>query len=226
MLPLKNQTNVFATIGDFIYDFFNPKLEGYTNFEFGEGLLNLHIIIFGIFAGVLLASFSMIFIRTTLGRFVRALLAKQAFSAEKGVTLAECGLDKHFFIRYALTHGYTLRRVVRCVEEQMFLENISNERKEYEQRRAEAKANGKRLAAYKEPTFKADLSSCHFYVPEKDRYAAELRFRASGSGYPTFFFVVFVSLLCIILIFALLPQLLRFFDNVISVFSIKGNMAR
>ena len=223
---LKSATDIFETVGKFIYDFFNPKLEGYTNFEFSEGILSLQIIIFGIFAGVLLASFSMIFIKTTLGKLVRAILEKKAFTAEQGVTLAECGLEKHFFVRRALTHGYTLRRVVRCVEEEEFLAKARAEREEYEQARAAAKASGTRLPAYKEPIFKPDLSACHFYIPEKDRYTAEMRFRSSGSGYPTFFFVLLVSILCVILIFALLPHLLRFLDNVVSLFSWKGNLAR
>lgn len=225
MLSLNHSAHVFETVGSFIYDFFNPKLEGYTNFDFGEGILNLQIIIFSIFAGVLLASFSMIFIKTTLGRLVRAILEKKAFSAESGVTLAECGLEKHFFIRHALKRGYTLRRVVRCVEEEEFLAKSQAEREEYEQKKAEAKASGTRLPAYKAPIFRADLSSCRFYIPEKDRYAAEMRFSEKGSGYGTFFFVLLGSTLCVILIFALLPQLLRFFDNVISIFSLKGNLA-
>lgn len=223
---LNNQNNLWTKISDFIYRFFNPELEGYTNFDFGEGALSLQIIIFGIFAGVLLASFSMIFIKTTLGKLVRALLERNAFDPKDSVTLAECGLEKHFFIRWALKHGYTLRRVVRCAEEEEFLAKMRAERQEYEEKRIKAKENGEKLPAYKEQSFKADLSSCHFYIPEKDRYAAEMRFREKGSGYPTFFFVLLVSSLCVILIFALLPQLLIFFDNVVSLFSVKGNLAR
>ena len=223
---LNSALSVWEAIGGFFHRFFNPTLEGYTNFEFGETALNLKIIIFGLFAGVLIASFCIIFIKTTLGKLVRAILEKQAFEAKDAVTLAACGLERHFFIRRALKHGYTLRRVVRCVEEEEFLAKAADERREYEQKQSEAKQNGTRLPAYREPRFEAELSSCHFYIPEKDRYSAEMRFREKGSGYPTFFFVLLGCIICIFLIFAFLPQLLTFFDNVISIFSVKGNTAR
>lgn len=227
MLQVLNaEPTILENIGNFFRDFFNPKLEGYTNFEFSEGAPSLKIIIFGLFIGVLIASFSMIFIKTTLGRLVRAILAKNALDETDAVTLADCGLDKHIFIRMALRHGYTLRRVVRCVEEEQFLAGTQRERQEYEEKRREAKKEGKRLPAYREPRFAKKLEECHFYIPEKDKYTAEMRFRARGSGYPTFFFVLLVSILCIFLIFAILPQLITFFDNVVSIFSWKGNLAR
>lgn len=218
------QNNIWQQIGDFLYDFFNPKLENYTNFAFSGGMLNLKLIIFGIFAGVLIASFYMIFVRTTLGRFVRAILERQAYDAEQAVTLSECGLERHIFTRWALKHGYTLRRVIRCVEEEAFLASVRLQAQKHEAARTAAKAEGKRLPPFKEPKFDKPLSECHFYIPEKDRYIAQMRFRNSGSGYPTLLFVLLVSVLCIFLIFALLPQLIRFLDNVISIFSWKGNL--
>jgi hypothetical protein len=201
MLQVNN--SVWEEVWATIKAFFNPELEGYTNFEFGEGLISPRMMIFGIFAGVLIASFSIIFIKTTLGRLVRELLAREAYDAETAQTLAACGLERHFFIRYALRHGYTLRRVVRCVEEET----------------AEKEAAGKG----KKPP---NLSECHFYIPEKDRYAAAMRFNKNGSGYGTFLFVLLGCGIAILLIFAFLPQLLTFFDNVISLFSWRGNLAR
>ena len=221
---LNSQNAIWQQIGDFFYEFFNPKLENFTNFSFDGGILNLQLIIFGIFAGVLLASFYIIFVRTTLGRFVRAILEKQAFDSACAVTLGECGLDKHIFTRWALRHGYTLRRVIRCVEEEAWQATVTEQLREYEAAREAAKAEGKRLPAYKEPKFDKPLSECHFYIPEKDRYVAEMRFRKSGNGYPTLLFVLLVSVLCIFLLFALLPQFIRLLDNVISIFSWKGNL--
>lgn len=203
MLQNLSKNAAGEAVAEFFRNFFNPKLEGYTNFEFGEGALSLQIIIFGIFAGVLLASFSIIFIKTTLGKMVRALLAAEAYDVEHAQTLAALGLERHFFVRRALRHGYTLRRVVRCVEEE---KNSNSE-----------EGKGKKLP---------DLSACHFYIPEKDRYAAEMRFNEKGSGYGTFLFVLLGCVIAIPLIFAFLPQLITFLDNVISIFSWKGNLAR
>jgi hypothetical protein len=53
-----------------------------------------------------------------------------------------------------------------------------------------------------------------------------MRFSEKGSGWGTFFFVLLGCVIAIFLIFAFLPQLLTFFDNVISIFSWKGNLAK
>ncbi len=187
-------------------------------------MLNLKLIIFGIFAGVLLASFYIIFVRTTLGRFVRAILERQAFDSEHAVTLGECGLERHVFTKWALKHGYTLRRVIRCVEEEAWQAEVCAQGESFEQ--VKQSAGAKRSAQIKEPKLEKSLQECHFYIPEKDRYIAEMRFRKGGNGYPTLLFVLLVSVMCIFLIFALLPQLVRFLDNVISMFSWKGNLKR
>lgn len=192
-------------VAQWFHDFFNPKLEGYTNFDFGDGILNLQIIIFGIFAGVWIASFYAIYIKTTLGKIVRELLKREAFTSEQALTLTDCGLEKNPFIRHALLHGYTLARVVRCVEKEEYESSVGNR-------------------PGKKSRFKENAGTCHFYIPEKDRITAEMRFNERGSGYLTFLFVVLGSVLCIFLIFAFLPQLITFFDNVISMFSLKGNM--
>ena len=82
------------------------------------------------------------------------------------------------------------------------------------------------MPAFKEPKFKKDLSECHFYILEKDKYTAEMRFQQKGSGYPTFLFVVLGCIICIALLFTFMPRLIRFFDTVVSIFSWKGNLAR
>ena len=223
---LKSYNELWQDIGNFFYGLFNPELENYTNFSLSGGMIDLKLIIFGIFAVVMLASFYIIFVRTTLGRFVRAILEKQALSAECAVTLGECGLERHIFTRIALRRSYILRRVIRCVEEEEWQAKVSAEREQHESARINAKAAGKRIPVFAEPKFSKPLGECRFYIPEKDRYVAEMRFRNRGSGYPTLVFVAFVSILCMLLLFALLPQLIRLLDNVISIFSWKGNLNR
>ena len=125
---LKAQPDLWTQIREFFYNFFNPTLEGYVNFEFQNDGKMLKFAIFGIFVGVILASFSIIFIKSTLGRLVRAILDKQAFDTEQAVTLKACGLEKHPFIRHAVRHGYALRCVVRCKEEKEFLAHVAKQK--------------------------------------------------------------------------------------------------
>ncbi len=211
------------TIWESIKSFFNPTLDGYTNFEFSGGILNLQIIIFGLFGGVILASFYAIFIKTTLGKIVRVLLSSEALSPERAMTLAECSLSRHIFIRYALRHGTTLRRVVHCVEEDEFTKQTKEAYALYEKQKEEAKRNQTAKPKWIDPKFSEPLDKCHFYIPEKDRITAGMRYNEKGSGYPTFLFVLLGCFISILLTFAFLPQLVQFFDNVVSMFSVKGN---
>ena len=92
--------------------FFNPELEGYVNFDFGGStLVNLRVIIFGIFIGVLVASVYMVYIKSAIGPFVRKLLAEECLSEENAKTLEELGYAKNFFVRMAL-RGSILRSTV------------------------------------------------------------------------------------------------------------------
>ena len=51
-----------------IKEFFNPDLSGYTNFDLGSSsIINIHVIVFGIFIGVMLAAVYSIYTKKVLG---------------------------------------------------------------------------------------------------------------------------------------------------------------
>ena len=179
-------------IKDWLYDFFNPKLEGYTNFDFGEGdMINIRMIIFGIFAGVLLASLYAIYVKNVIGAFVRKLLAVGCLAEEKAMTLEELGFNKNVFVKQALRGSLLASTVI----------HVKPEPKEGEEGTEAEK----------------------YYIKEERKYAAEMRFNARGSGWPTFFFVLLCSVIAIFIIFAALPHVIDFLDNTISIFSVEGN---
>ena len=206
-----------------IKDFFNPTLTGYTNFNFGSGnIVNIHIIVFGIFIGVMIASLYAIYTKNILGAFVRKLLSEEILDPSNAKTASELGFSKNPFVLRELS-GYTLGRVVNSVEKDEFLERVKREREEYESCRAEARSRGERMPEFREPKFDKKASECHYYIAEKNKYTAEMRFNANGSGYGTFFFVLLISVMCIILIYAILPHILAFADAAMSDFTVKGN---
>ncbi len=223
MIHTLSSSSTWEFIRQGIVDFFNPELEGYTNFEFTDGILNLQIIIFGLFGGIILASFYAIFVKTTLGKLVRELLTKEALSKESAIALSDTDCRRHIFTRYALKHGMTLRRVVHCVEEEAFIEQRKADYAAYELACEEAKANKRKKPKFEEPEFTLALDCRHYYIPEKDKITAGMRFNKNGSSYSTFFFVLLGCLIGIVIVFGLLPQLVQFFDNVVSIFSVKGN---
>lgn len=240
---------LFEEIAAWFHDFFNPELEGYVNFDFGGGsLVNIHVIVFGIFIGVFVASFYMVYVKNFVGAFVRKLLSEGCLSAEKAKTLAELGFEKNVFVRSAL-RGSLLATTVSRAEpstEALHIEDGREEKEEDPSTEGETNAsaeNGekppvkekegavegsereKETAETKElPSEKAEaVSNVRYYIKEEKKYVAEMRFNARGSGWPTLLFVLLISIFCIFVIFAFLPQILRFLDNTISIFSVKGN---
>ena len=206
-----------------IKDFFNPTLTGYSNLNFGsDKLVNIHVIVFGIFIGVMIAAAYSIYTKQILGKFVRALIKEDILSPETAKTPEELGFGKNLPVLYGL-RSYTLGRVVSSVEKDGFIKETNAARKAHEEAREEAKKQGKRIPQFKEPKFTKNVRECRYYIPEKDKYTAEMRFNPNGSGYITFFFVLLVSVMCIVIIYALLPHILAFADAAISDFTVEGN---
>ena len=187
-------------IGAAIYDFFHPTFEGYTNFSFSESQQKLFpFIVFGIFLGVFLAAFYTLYIRSLLGGIVRRIIGEGQFGAENAKTLAELGFEKNVFVRHALKNPYSLRRVLRSRE----------------------------LDAHREAKtgreFRYDPKNEHFYLLEDDKSTAEMRFGKHATSPVTLLFVLLGIAICEVIVFAFLPELVTFFDNVLSQFTVKGN---
>ena len=97
-------------------------------------------IVIGIAVGFLVAACMAIFDRRVLGDFVRQVLSHECYSKESAKTLEELGYHKNSFVRGALKSGVSLRRVVKCVEEEEFLLNLEKERAEFAQPGTSGKA--------------------------------------------------------------------------------------
>ena len=189
---------LFEEIAAWFYDFFNPKLEGYVNFDFGGGnMVNIRVIVFGIFIGVFLASVYMVYVKNVVGAFVRKLLAEECLSEERAQTLEALGFDRNPFVKLALRGSLLASTVVQLPA---------------------ATVTGESGEAQTVPT--------RYYIKEEKKYVAEMRFNARGSGAVTLLFVLLISAICIFVIFGFLPQILRFVDNTISIFSVKGNTVK
>lgn len=203
-----------------LYNFFNPQLDDYVNFDFGKGeMLNLRLIVFGAFFGVLLASLYIIYIKNVVGAFVRKLLAEECLSEERAMTLEQLGFWHNPFVRLALKGSVTLGTVYSVYpEEQGSAESVEGGLLPNE--KADAPSKNSPQAT------KPDPRRVRYYIKEEKKHAAEMRFNPRGSGWPTFFFVLVISVICVILIFALLPHVLSYLDKTVSVYTEKGNILR
>lgn len=150
------------------------------------------IIIFGIL-GMMFACFFASYNKGTLGSFVRALLSAGASSPENAKTLDELGFLKNHSVRASLKRGYTLRKVVRCVEE-----------------------DDGTLICSENKKGSVPFNKAHFYIPDEKKFAAESRFK--GKKLPWFaYLLIFVGgVILMILLIAVLPHILSLVDDFVG----------
>lgn len=187
-------------IMDAVYDFFHPTFEDYTNFEISEFNQSLiPMIVFAMFFGVFLAAIYSVYLNYFLGKLVRKLNEEEIFSSDRAKTLDELEFSKNILILHALRGRFSLRRVVHSVELDAH------------------------LAAKTGREFRFSPKTEHFYIPEEDKHTAMMRFGKRGTTPLTVLFTLLGIAICLGVIFACLPELVRFFDNVMSAFTVKGN---
>ena len=165
---------------DFIATFVtNEVYYPYLGLEGGSSLFSVKLMILGLFVGLSLASFGALYDKRVLGDAVRAILRKEAYEPETAVTLADLGYARNSIVRHSVRKSTTLRRVVRCVEEEKFLAEQEARRAEHEEKRKTDKSLGR----FRELEYTFDLEHDHFYIPEKIRYTADVKFEKKGSSW-------------------------------------------
>lgn len=184
-----------------------------TQYEYlGNGagsMTSWKLIILGLFIGLALAAFGMVFNKRVLGGFVRKLLHCEALTPENAQTLSELGYAKKFFVRYGVRRGVTLRRVVRCREEELYAEEMRQAREAYESRRQEDSS----LPKWKETPFRVNPNEHHFYIPEELKYTADLKFDAKGTTWLGAWVFVGILLILLVVVFLTFPRLLELLDD-------------
>ena len=200
--------------------YFHFDLTDYQNLGLGGGgsLFSLPQMISMMLIGIIIASFATIFNKRVLGDFVRVMLQYEATSVEKAKTLEEFGYLRNSTIRQALRRNASLRRVVHCVEEENFASEVEAQRASYEERRA---ADGN-LPPFVEPTFKMDVTTAHYYIAEKDKYMADIKFEKRGTNWFTFGIVVVCCVSLLIATLYLLPDIFQYMDNFVGMFKSAG----
>ena len=174
-----------------------------------SSLVSFRNIVFAFFIGINIAAIMSIFDKRVLGDFARKLIREEALSPETAMTLSELGYYKNTAIRSSLRSGYTLRRVVRCVEEEQYNAAL-------EQKRLEFEASGGKK--FREVPFKVDFETAHFYIPDELKYTAEIKFNKKGTNWLTFAGVFVGSVAVMFLTFWLYPDILQLIDNFLSMF--------
>lgn len=194
-----------------IFDtFFNPETVYYENFNFGSGgVVTLRIVIVGFMVGFCVAAVSTLYEKRLTGSFVKKLLYEECLGQKKAKTLYELGYLKSPAIRSALKHGATLKRWVRCVEEDEFYDSLEQKRKEFIENNPDTE--------YIAPVFKRDCDTMHFYIPEDLKYQADVKFETQGVNVVSTIGVIVLSIIMCSVLCSVVPDMLTFADNFMSV---------
>ena len=199
----------------YFYDTYLNPSEYYGNLNLTSAdLWTIRILIFGLCVGLSLAAFAAAFNKRVLGDIVRKIIAKQAFSPETAVTLEELGIEGKPIAHFAIKRSTSLRRVVKCCEEEMFEADQDKREREHKENRKKDKS----LPAFKRLKYKINPYSDTLYIPEKDRYMADVKFEKKGTTwvgacvFSVVMAVVFVGLM------VALPQILSLLNEFAGAF--------
>lgn len=212
---LSSEPSLFEELWEFYKDkYFTPQFGDYEHIELAESsLVSLPMVAIAVVIGMCIAAIAAIFNKRYLGDFARTLISAEALSPETAQTLEQLGYLKNTTIRSSLKNGTTLRRVVKCVEEEQYYNAMKEKREEFEQTNTNPKVK------FKEIPYKIDVSTAHFYIPEDLKYTAELKFEKKGTDWLSFALVLAGSIVLALLLIWVVPELLQMTDNFLGMFS-------
>ena len=192
------------------YDLYVEFSVEYTNINvYAPELKMILSFIIGIGVGIMIAAFMSLFTKRTLGDFVRRVIERDALSPESAKTLDELDYFDRLIIRRAVAKSVSLRRVLRCREEEEFYVELAQKRAEYDEKRRADRS----LPKFKEIEYKVNPSEDHFFVPEDMKYTAQIKFEKKGESLRSAIGVVVFTVVAVALIMLGLPSLLEFLNG-------------
>ena len=213
----KTEPTLWEEIWEYLYNaWFSPNALYLPNLNLGpDPMKSVRMIVFGLFFGVVVASFIIVIDKRVLGNFIRKLLGDDCTSPDKAKTLYELGFGVNYTIRNAVKRGTTVRNVVRCVEEEEYIAKAEERRAEYEEKRAQNPS----MPAFKDIPYKVNPDIDRFYIPEAKKGAAEMRFEKKGTTWGILVLVTIISAICFMLLIFLIPEILKLLDELVGLWS-------
>ncbi len=199
-----------------LWDYINGKyltveMGRYQHLNMGTGtLVTARNIILGICIGIIIASIMISYEKNKKGKFVRKIIKEQCFWPDKAQTLAELGFEKNYSIKSDLRRVSVLSKVVKCVEREAFEARI----RELREAHISEKGNDKDFVM---PKYNIDFNTAHFYIPDDEHYAADIRYDNQGSGWRAMILVILVTVIIAVLVCFLLPDMMQLVDNMMDI---------
>lgn len=197
---LSAQKSVLEELWDYFVEYYLEADAIYLNLGMeGNSMISLPIILAGLCIGTMIAVFAVMRDSRVIGGYVRRMLEGGNVGRDKAVTLEELGTGERSEFARALRRSVTLRRYVRCVEEEEFIE--------------------KKLSGEIESDSRSEykfVGAEHFYIPEEKRIGAEFKYIKRGVKW---WVVPIISVALIVVFFGLmlvLPYILSLLDSIVG----------
>lgn len=218
LLSSKNLT-FWQEIAEYFKNYFDTlKNTEYENLGIGGSgsMITIPMIVIAIAAAIIISSVAAIFNKTVFGNFVRCVIKNEALSPESAKTLEELGYDEKLIIRRGVRKGINLRSVIRCVEEEQYNERARLAREEYDKNPDPHKPK------FIDVPYSVDPDNDHFYIPEENKYKADMKFDKRGTSWGMFWIVVLLTVIFSVVLLACLPKILDIANEFFGAF---GNSA-
>lgn len=203
-------TTLWQDIWNYLYDVYLRADGNYQNLGLEKiPLLSIRLTVLGLFVGVIIACISMAYHKQVLGGIIRRMIERGCIDRENAMNAEQLGYSKNPLLKNALEHSTSLRRVVKCAEEEDFYQSQNADMEAYEQKRRE----NPKLPKYKSLIYIADAGKDRFYIPDELKIRAEIKFEKKGSGWLSTVISIVVILVVFFIVLLILPQILQILDN-------------
>lgn len=209
-LTAEADTTFLEDVWNYLYDVYLRVDGNYQNLGLEKmPLFSIRLLVLGLFLGGIIACVAAAYHKQVLGGIARKLIEKGCLSPETAMSAEELGYLKNPLAKNALLRSTSLRRVVRCVEEDSFYAEQRADMEAYAGKREE----NKKLPGYREREYIGDSKTDRYYIPEELRIRAEIKFEKKGSGWLSAVLSAVMMLVLFFVVLLVLPFILQFLDN-------------
>lgn len=208
-------------------NYFSASVQGqYEHLNFTKTNVTLLVIFGGLLLGMMIAAVAAILQKNVVGGFIRSLLRSGAKDEDTAKTLAELGYGKNAMVKSELSRLSVARKLTAFTEDGQTYISEEELRRAYFPETAEnspetaetetAKAKKLRPKRGKSVLKKPDFSKARFFIPEKLRARAEVRYDAKGNSAWLLIPAFLAFLLLFFLLLRFTPVFVRMLDNTIG----------
>ncbi len=182
------------------------KIYYYQNFDIDVNNGSLEVLLWSIYAGVVLGVLASLLYRVYTSSFVGAIISAGALDENHAVTLDSLDFRGKWYIKRQIKSGSSLSRLLVCTNEETF-------------RPKKCSTLGRfwheKFLGSEIPTV-IPFETAKFYLPEERRITAELRFTEEKTPVRTFLLSAVILAVVIAAATVALPELLQMLDNLMT----------